>query len=140
MTDVDDGGVEITKAASWEERGRRKEEGREGEFFTTPPIDSGKESSSTTMEMVRAGEGTMREMEGGGGNARQAGAETEGRMPERTAEKWKLGLGSETTTKSPSNNQQRAGSPLAFLELLKQRRRGQGRQKEEIDGLKGMRE
>ena len=90
--------------------------------------------------MTQAGEGTMREMEGGRGNARQAGAETEGRMPERT-KKWKLGLGSETTTKSPANNQQRAGSSLelAFLELLNQRW-GQGRQKEEIDGLKGMRE
>ena len=63
-----------------------------------------------------------------------------GRKNARAAEKWKLGLGSETTTKSPSNNQQRAGSPLAFLELLNQRRRGQERQKEEIDGLKGMRE
>ena len=68
------------------------------------------------------------------------GRQARKRKEECPAEKWKLGLGSETTTKSPSNNQQRAGSPLAFLELLKQRRRGQGRQKEEIDGLKGMRE
>ena len=91
MTDVDDGGVEITKAAREEEGGRRKREGgNEGEFFTTPPIDSGKESPSTTTEMTRAGEGTMREMEGGRGNARQAGAETEGRMPGREVE---VGIG-----------------------------------------------
>ena len=67
---------------------------------------------------------------GGGDNARNGGRERKcaagrrgnGRKNARAAEKWKLGLGSETTTKSPSNNQQRAGSPLelAFLELLKQ--------------------
>ena len=84
MTDVDDGGVENTKAASWEERGRRKEEGREGEFFTTPPIDSGKESSSTTTEMVRAGEGTMREMEGGRERKCAAGRRGNGRKNART--------------------------------------------------------
>ena len=72
-------------------RGRKKEaegRGREGEFFTTPPIDSGKESSSAAAaEMGRArsaaGEGTMREREGEEMRGRQAGAETEGRMPGR---------------------------------------------------------
>ena len=79
----------------------------------------------------------MREREGEEMRGRQARKRKE-ECP--AAEKLKLGLGSETTTKSPSNNQQRAGSSLAFLELLHQRRWGQERQKEEIDGLKGMRE
>ena len=79
----------------------------------------------------------MREREGGRGNARQARK----RKEECPAEKLKLGLGSETTANDDKEPfQQRAGSPFAFLELLNQRRRGQERQKEEIDGLKGMRE
>ena len=128
-------------------RGRReKGEGRgrnEGEFFTTPPIDSGKESSSsTTTEMTRAGEGTMREMEGGRGNARQAGAETEGRMPERPRSgSWDWEVRRRQRARPTTNSAQAARSSSRSSNCSSNNQRwGQGRQKEEIDGLKGMRE